>query len=149
ALSRTSDRTRPGELSETAPRDSSRIGSATEVEMQASWMTPTEKPCSAEELEAEGVRLERLDVRNMAASIERAKKTYDVSRDEILFMTLDNPKHEGAIAKEADEHAHLGDEVRAILEGAAIYEERARDDRWIRLSVGEGELVVIPAQRYH
>jgi 1,2-dihydroxy-3-keto-5-methylthiopentene dioxygenase len=117
--------------------------------MQASWLTPKERPCSAEDLAAEGIQHEKLDLRNFDASVDRVKRARDLARDEVILLSLDNPNHEGAIAKEADEHAHLGQEVRLIVEGAAVYEVRARDDSWLRLSVRAGELVVLPTQRYH
>jgi 1,2-dihydroxy-3-keto-5-methylthiopentene dioxygenase len=117
--------------------------------MQATWVTPTDKPCSPEELRAEGIHLEQFEPQAMEPGMVRVKQQRGLTKHELVFMTTDNPKHEAAIAKEADEHAHMADEVRLIVEGEGIYEVRAQDDRWIRIAVGPGDLVVVPAKRYH
>jgi 1,2-dihydroxy-3-keto-5-methylthiopentene dioxygenase len=109
--------------------------------MRASWMTPKERPCTAEELAAEGIQHESFDLRDLEGSVARIKKARGVGRDEMLVLSLDNPNHEGGIAKEADEHAHLGDEVRLIVEGSAVYEVRARDDSWMKIALRAGELI--------
>ncbi|WP_245678292.1 hypothetical protein [Chondromyces crocatus] len=53
------------------------------------------------------------------------------------------------IVREADEHCHLEDEVRLFSGGEALYDIRTRGEQWLRVFVGPGDLVVIPARRYH
>ena len=36
-----------------------------------------------------------------------------------------------------------------MLEGEGIFDIRSRDDRWMRVKVEEGDLIVVPAKRYH
>ena len=117
--------------------------------MRATWVTPTDKPCSPDELRAEGIVHDAFDPKAIELAILHVKQKHGVPKDELVFMTTDNPKDEAAIAKEADEHAHMADEVRLIVEGEAVYEVRAEDDRWMRLALGPGEAIVIPAKRYH
>jgi 1,2-dihydroxy-3-keto-5-methylthiopentene dioxygenase len=64
-------------------------------------------------------------------------------------LRLDDPQCEAKVAREADEHAHMDDEVRLIVEGSGYYDVRARDERWLRVEVAAGDLLVVPARRYH
>jgi 1,2-dihydroxy-3-keto-5-methylthiopentene dioxygenase len=116
--------------------------------MRATWL-PSNEPCRPEELRAEGIEHERFDAKAAGAVVEHVKKQRGLAHDERVVLSTENPKHEAAIAKEEDEHAHMADEVRLVLHGEVTYEVRAGDDRWIKLALEPGELVVIPAKRYH
>eukprot|EP00245_Coleochaete_scutata_P002985 TRINITY_DN14246_c0_g1_i1.p1 TRINITY_DN14246_c0_g1~~TRINITY_DN14246_c0_g1_i1.p1 ORF type:complete len:322 (-),score=25.71 TRINITY_DN14246_c0_g1_i1:997-1962(-) len=47
------------------------------------------------------------------------------------------------------EHIHAGDEIRCVLEGSGYLDVRDLLDRWVRIHVCAGDLVVIPAGMYH
>jgi len=70
------------------------------------------------------------------------------TRDEVRL----SPQTEGldAILGRFDrEHSHTDDEVRYVLAGEGIFDIRARDDRWMRVVVGPGDLIVVPRDRHH
>lgn len=70
------------------------------------------------------------------------------TRDEVRL----SPTTEGLdaiLAKFDREHLHTDDEVRYVLEGEGIFDIRARDDRWMRVVVGPGDLIVVPRNRHH
>ena len=114
--------------------------------MRASWMNPKEVACSPDELRAEGIECGEFDPKAVGDIATRVKRERSLAQHDDVRLT---PADEAKIAREADEHAHMEDEVRLVVEGEAVYDVRARDERWLRLQVKAGDLVVIPSHRYH
>ena len=50
---------------------------------------------------------------------------------------------------QTDEHLHTDDEVRFVLAGEGIFDIRSADDRWMRVEVEAGDLLVVPANLHH
>lgn len=102
-------------------------------------------------LRAEGVHYERLPLAPEAhrASLDalKARAGY-VSEDEVALRP-DTPNLAAITAKFVDEHLHDDDEVRFVLEGEGVFDIRARDERWMRVTVEPGDLIVVPRGRYH
>ncbi len=71
-----------------------------------------------------------------------------IEQDEVALRP-DNPKLDEICAKFIDEHYHDDDEVRFVLEGDGIFDIRSTDDRWMRVVVEVGDLIVVPAKRHH
>lgn len=77
----------------------------------------------------------------------KARQGY-VEQDQIELRP-DTPNLEQLCAKFLDEHHHDEDEVRFVLDGAGIFDIRSNDDRWMRVQVDAGDLIVVPAGRHH
>lgn len=44
---------------------------------------------------------------------------------------------------------HTDEEIRYILEGSGYFDVRDRADKWIRIGMDAGDMIVLPAGMYH
>jgi 1,2-dihydroxy-3-keto-5-methylthiopentene dioxygenase len=106
-------------------------------------------PIDANILEANGVIYRRLDLNNFQPTLDelRTRRGY-VTQDEVALRP-DTPNLDGILAKFDPEHLHTDDEVRFVLEGEGIFDIRSNDERWMRVIVEAGDLIVVPAGKNH
>jgi 1,2-dihydroxy-3-keto-5-methylthiopentene dioxygenase len=90
-----------------------------------------------------------VDPKDYTKDLELLKTTRGyIHMDEVNFSP-EQPDLEEVCDKFVDEHHHDEDEVRFILEGEGVFDIRSRDDRWMRVEVEQGDLLIIPAKRHH
>jgi 1,2-dihydroxy-3-keto-5-methylthiopentene dioxygenase len=118
--------------------------------MQAHWLD-TQGPIGVEELQAEGVHYDHLSTDPTAyqAPLDALKEARGYIEQDVVELSPETPNLEAICAKFVDEHAHAEDEVRFVLSGEGIFDIRSRDDRWMRVQVGPGDVIVVPMGRYH
>jgi len=119
--------------------------------MKATWDDANGETLSREELENEGVLNQRLalEAADYQPSLDTLKTTNNYVEQDQVELLPDNPKLEEICAKFTDEHSHDDDEVRFVLEGEGIFDIRSRTDRWMHVHVEAGDLIVVPAGRFH
>ncbi|XP_015923469.2 uncharacterized protein [Parasteatoda tepidariorum] len=66
----------------------------------------------------------------------------EVSRETI-------PDYDEATKMFYTEHEHEEDNVRLFTDGTGYFDVRDKNDRWIRIKVGRGVLLVLPGWTYH
>lgn len=121
--------------------------------MQLEWLEPKSdgEAIEASELTRVGVHHERLELSpdDFQPTLDtlKAERGY-VEQDEVALRP-ETENLEGICAKFADEHLHTDDEVRFVLEGEGIFDIRSAEDRWMRVTVETGDLIVVPANLNH
>lgn len=121
--------------------------------MKLEWLEPApgQAPCTVDDLAAAGALYERLPVDPVAYQppLDRLKAERGYVEQDIIELSPATPNLEGLCAKFIDEHLHTDDEVRYVLEGEGIFDLRSTADRWMRVTVEQGDLLVVPANLHH
>ena len=123
--------------------------------MQLSWLdapvAADAPPCSVDDLARAGVTYRYLstDPKKYEPALAELCKTGGYTARDEVGLTRDTANLQGLLDKFKDEHLHQEDEVRFVLEGAGIFDIRSADERWMRVEVEPGDVLVVPAGRYH
>ncbi|KAL6477506.1 hypothetical protein MHYP_G00133410 [Metynnis hypsauchen] len=110
------------------------------------------KPVSLEDLQRIGVFYWKLnaDIYENDPELQRIREERGYSYMDIITIHPDKlPNYEDKLKMFYEEHLHLDDEIRYILEGRAYFDVRDRNDRWIRIAMTKGDLITLPAGIYH
>lgn len=121
--------------------------------MHLAWIDPqTDYPAlDLEHLRQNGVTYERFELEDDAyvGPLEQLKRARGYVEQDVVELGPDTDKLDAICAKFADEHLHRDDEVRFVLAGEGVFDIRDDDDRWMRITVQPGDLIVVPKHRYH
>jgi 1,2-dihydroxy-3-keto-5-methylthiopentene dioxygenase len=102
-------------------------------------------------LEANGVLYRRLPLEKPGYQPHldelTARRGY-LTQDEVQLRP-DQPNLDELLARFDPEHSHDDDEVRFVLDGEGVFDIRSNDDRWIRVVVEPGDLIVVPKGKHH
>jgi len=84
-----------------------------------------------------------------AELITTVKREHGYVDEDFVELKPETPNLDEICAKFDKEHFHTEDEVRYVVAGEGIFDVRDADDRWIRIEVSSGDMIVIPARTYH
>lgn len=102
-------------------------------------------------LSAQGVLYQALltDEACYQPPLDRLKDEQGYVRQDVVELDPETPDLDAICAKYDKEHHHEEDEVRFVLDGAGIFDIRGDNDLWMRIEVGVGDLIIVPAGRHH
>lgn len=84
-----------------------------------------------------------------AAVVEKIKRERSYVDEDVVELSPAMPNLDAVCAKFDKEHCHTEDEVRFVLDGDGIFDVRDDANEWIRIEVKAGDMIIIPAQKYH
>jgi 1,2-dihydroxy-3-keto-5-methylthiopentene dioxygenase len=79
----------------------------------------------------------------------RIKRQHGYREEDEVALSKETPNLDTICAKFDKEHYHTLDEVRFVVDGEGIFDVRDKSDRWVRIHVDTGDLIIIPANTYH
>ncbi|CAM8893457.1 unnamed protein product [Rhodiola kirilowii] len=107
---------------------------------------------SLDELAALGVLSWRLDADNYETDEELKKIREDRGYSYTDFCEVcpeKLPNYEEKIKNFFEEHLHTDEEIRYCVGGSGYFDVRDKDEKWIRVWVKKGGMIVLPAGIYH
>jgi 1,2-dihydroxy-3-keto-5-methylthiopentene dioxygenase len=121
--------------------------------MQLAWLEPHSyyPTLDVEHLRHNGITYERLelDEHHFQPTLDTLARERGYVEQDIVELHPGTENLEAICNKFAAEHLHTDDEVRFVLAGAGIFDIRDEADRWMRVTVEAGDLIVVPKDRYH
>lgn len=118
--------------------------------MQATWRE-TGDAIEVGTLRDNGVLYEALplDEAGYQPTLDELRDARGYKTQDQIALSPETENLDAICAKFHDEHLHEDDEVRFVLEGEGIFDIRSDDDRWMRVKVEPGDLIVVPAGKHH
>lgn len=119
--------------------------------MRAFWLDEGEAAIAEDVLRQEGIYVDALptDEAGYQPPLDALKAERGYVEQDLVALSPETPNLDGICAKFIDEHHHDDDEVRFVLSGEGIFDIRSGTDRWMRVVVSAGDLIVVPAKRHH
>ncbi|GMH08468.1 hypothetical protein Nepgr_010308 [Nepenthes gracilis] len=107
---------------------------------------------SQEKLEEIGLLCWQLNAKDYEKDeeLKKIRETRDYNYMDLLDLCpekVDN--YEEKLRNFYTEHIHADEEIRYCLEGSGYFDVRDQDDRWIRIRVKSGDLIILPGGIYH
>lgn len=119
--------------------------------MHAHFLDGAGEPVTSEYLGRHGVTYEAFptDPAVYQAPLDTLKARNGYIQQDVVELSPATPNLDTICAKFIDEHIHDDDEVRFVLAGEGIFDIRDDTERWMRVQVEAGDLIVVPAGRNH
>ncbi|XP_042867700.1 1,2-dihydroxy-3-keto-5-methylthiopentene dioxygenase-like isoform X2 [Penaeus japonicus] len=97
-----------------------------------------------------GVLYWKLDEKNYEPELEKITTSRGYTNSDVIQVSPEKlPNYEEKLKIFYEEHIHTDEEIRFVLEGSGYFDVRDKDDKWIRVKVLPGDLLILPAGIYH
>lgn len=117
--------------------------------MHAHLLNQPTRTLAADELGKLGVLYWKIPVAGSEQELARIKRERGYVEQDEVSLSNETPNLDTICAKFDKEHSHTLDEVRFVVEGEGIFDVRDASDGWVRIQVEAGDLIIIPANKYH
>jgi len=117
--------------------------------MRAHFLSQPTRTFAAEELAKLGVLYWRIPLDASEDELAGIKRERGYVEQDEVSLSKETPNLEAICAKFDKEHSHTLDEVRFVVQGEGIFDVRDASDRWVRIHVEAGDLIIIPAGKHH
>jgi len=85
-----------------------------------------------------------------SAELARIRTERGYKNHDIVNITRDTlPNYDEKLKIFFSEHLHEDEEIRFVLDGTGYFDIRDENDKWIRIAVEKGDMIVLPAGMYH
>lgn len=110
------------------------------------------RPVGLEQLRRLGVLYWKLDADRYEddPELEKIRRERNYSWMDIITICREKlPDYEEKVKMFYEEHLHLDDEIRYVLDGSGYFDVRDEEDRWVRIAMEKGDMITLPAGIYH
>ena len=119
--------------------------------MRAYFLEQPDHTIDNDKLAEEGIFYRQLptDAADYAAPLAELCVQRGYVAQDVVHLGTATPNLDVLLEKFFNEHLHTDEEIRFVVAGEGIFDLRDVDDRWMRVHVVPGDLIIVPANKYH
>ncbi|KAL4218179.1 Ard4p [Mactra antiquata] len=124
----------------------------TSVDQREPHQLDPPQPVTLETLADLGVLYYNVNVDDLshAETLNNIKKTHGYTYEDMITCSRDKlPNYDEKIKMFFEEHLHDDEEIRLCVDGSGYFDVRNREDKWIRIELVKGDMIILPAGIYH